>query len=348
MKNLLLVLIVIITFASCKKDKSPTPTSSNAPATPPPTTNTWAAVNFTIDNQVSSMTSIGTNIFIGTGTHGVFKSTDNGISWISVNNGLSSTDTTVSCKVYSNGSTLYLVTTYEHKIYQSTNNGASWLPIWNYLVNSSSYPAIKSLNFFGSTILIGSAGTVYKSTDNGVNWAQQTIPITSPAISAPWFISFATDGTNIFAATDNSNIFKSINNGSTFNPLINDSINGGYFKNVVGIGSKIFVASEYSTGRKPVYMSTNSGNNWLPVSTGITSPFSLMHIYSLTTDNTNLFVSLINQVFVSNNDGASWNQLGGDIPGSSGVSQKIVAFTYKTGGYVYAITNANGIYKVAY
>jgi photosystem II stability/assembly factor-like uncharacterized protein len=66
----------------------------------------------------------GSNIFAGTEKNGVFRSTDNGNSWISVNYGLTNYNIRALAIC---GSTIFAAT-YDCGIFQSTDNGDSWIP----------------------------------------------------------------------------------------------------------------------------------------------------------------------------------------------------------------------------
>lgn len=334
MKNLIILSIVIISFASCKKEeKAPTPAP---PATPTPTATSWTQINNSSYNN--SLSYIGTNLFLATDRNGMFKSSDNGSTWVSINSGLGSD--TLGCQIFSNGSTLYLSTWFGLpavvKIFQSTNNGTSWTRIWNSYTSGST---IYTINFFGSNILIGTSGYSYKSNDNGVTW--------SSVSSTSTITNFATDGTTIFGSSPYFDLNKSIDNGSTFSGLTNDSLLNGNFGSVAAIGTTIYTADDASG--KGVYKSSNSGLNWMPANNGLTQIGSSKYqISSLYTDGTNLYAGTrINKVFISTNMGTSWSQLGGDLPGSSSTNQFLVTTMLRTGGYTYAIATSKGLFKIA-
>ena len=90
----------------------------------------WVPMNGPRGNNVTSFASINTSIFAGTLGGGVYLSTDNGTSWNTANNGLTS------MYVY----TLYAVNTnlFAGTIggaYLSTNNGTSWNTVNNGLTS---------------------------------------------------------------------------------------------------------------------------------------------------------------------------------------------------------------------
>jgi photosystem II stability/assembly factor-like uncharacterized protein len=67
----------------------------------------------------------GTNIFCGTHGGGIYRSSDNGISWISVNNGL--TDYDVKCLAIKG--TIIFAGTSNAGVFRSTDNGENWKAI---------------------------------------------------------------------------------------------------------------------------------------------------------------------------------------------------------------------------
>lgn len=97
----------------------------------------------------------GTNLFAGTEGAGVFLSTNDGLSWIEVNAGL--TDYRVfSLAVF--GSNLY-AGTYGAGIFRSTNNGISWSAVNSGFTGSEVY----SLAVSGSNLFAGAFfGGVYR------------------------------------------------------------------------------------------------------------------------------------------------------------------------------------------
>ncbi|MEO6191032.1 MAG: regulator, partial [Saprospiraceae bacterium] len=85
----------------------------------------WKQTNGPYGGNIYSLITIGTNLYAGT-YGGVFLSTDNGISWNAINNGL--TDISVRT-LASNGTNIFAGTT--NGVFISTNFGASWTAVNN-------------------------------------------------------------------------------------------------------------------------------------------------------------------------------------------------------------------------
>lgn len=130
----------------------------------------WTAVNtgltsvstYIYDGSSSKVTSTadiyslvvsGTNIFAGTHSQGVFKTTNDGLSWTAVNKGLN--DSYVSSLVVS-GTNIYATILFSG-IYESVNNGTSWTAV-NTILNN---PSFRSLAVYGTNIFAGLVNTIY-------------------------------------------------------------------------------------------------------------------------------------------------------------------------------------------
>ena len=94
----------------------------------------WVQIGNTSMAQSSSICINGDNIFVGTGGNGIFRSSNNGDSWETVNNGLPLN----SIQAMANNNGRLFASTY-YDIMTSTDNGNLWVPYYNGL--GSGYPA---------------------------------------------------------------------------------------------------------------------------------------------------------------------------------------------------------------
>ena len=93
--------------------------------------NTWTSRNSNLpDSSIKTLTCDSTGIYAGVGlSYGVFKSTDYGLSWFPVNNGMPTMGfTTMSLTTNSDGIYAAIEASYnEYRVYKSTDGGANWV-----------------------------------------------------------------------------------------------------------------------------------------------------------------------------------------------------------------------------
>lgn len=118
----------------------------------------WIGLNSPNGEHVRALLSIGTNIFSGTDS-GIFLSTDTADTWVSKNNGL--TSTLVRALVVSNST--ILAGTHWGGIFKSIDNGANWSQVFT---GDISGLAVSGSNIFAASVNDG----IYLSTDNGAHW----------------------------------------------------------------------------------------------------------------------------------------------------------------------------------
>jgi ligand-binding sensor domain-containing protein len=171
---------------------------------------------------INCMATSGTSIFIGT-DKGVYLSTNNGIAWTPVNNGLGANSNMQTLVV--NGTTIYAGSTNNgHGVFESTNNGANWTPIAPLY---SFYPyamAIIDTNIFAGCIFEG----IYYSHNNGSNW----IKVDSDLPDNITVYSMINIGTTVMAGTD-SGVYISSNYGISWQEFNNGL---GLYRGVTALG----------------------------------------------------------------------------------------------------------------
>ncbi|MBI3005476.1 MAG: T9SS type A sorting domain-containing protein [Ignavibacteriales bacterium] len=191
-------------------------------------------------------------------------------------------------------------------------------------------PDVPSSLAFNSSgeIFAGLYDGVFRSTDNGDNWAQVNIRLTDPPVGTLAINSIG----HIFAGTWSAGVYRSTNNGESW-----DSINAGltnrYVREVV-ISSSDHIFAGTSSG---VFRSTNNGDSWalLPGSpTGVARLAINAAGY--------LFLSRGGPspaVYLSTDNGGTWARIDSGLPSSSGVS----SFAFNSSGNVFAA--AGGVFR---
>ncbi|MHB8581410.1 MAG: T9SS type A sorting domain-containing protein [Ignavibacteriaceae bacterium] len=203
----------------------------------------WTPANNGLTNPfVSSLIASGDYLFAGTEDGGIFLSQNNGANWA-----LASSDflnTIVWSFVYQ-GENLFAATN-DDGIYLSTNNGTSWSSVNSGLNNLY----IPSLAYNGGYLFAGTGNGVFRSSDNGKNWAQ------SGSFSAS---SFAVYGNNLFAG--GNGVLLSTNNGLSWTSFDSDLTNP-YVTSLVVSGINLFAGvSGRGVLKKSLKELTNL--NWL-------------------------------------------------------------------------------------
>jgi hypothetical protein len=179
---------------------------------------------------------------------GVFRSANNGGSWVNVSNGLTEE------KVFAllaNGTDLF-AGTWGGGVFRSNNNGNSWS--FSGIPNSYIYCLIASgTNIFAGTM----GGGIYLSTNNGGNWN----PVNS-GLPPTAFIIFdiAICETGIYVGTWGNGVFRSSNNGSNWLPtgLTSDTV-----MTLIASGNNL-IAGTWSG----VAVSSNNGASWIEKNQG--------------------------------------------------------------------------------
>jgi len=303
-------------------------------------------------------------VYAGTATQGVYKSTDDGVTWVAANSGIELTQ--VHDLIASGGNLLAATSSRSfvcpaaNNVFKSTDNGSTWSPTSGLSAQIVNSFALKG-SFVYAVFANLSASGVFRSSDNGDTWQSVASPIDkgdkifvsdnailvasdnfiwrSLSDGASWTLveqfaltgisSFARAGTKLFA-TGTTVIWTSLDNGGswTFSPF-----SDGAFS-LSSNGSTIYLGS----GSK-VFKSTDTGETWIDVSTG------LGHggVQALLFDGTNLFAGTPGDsagIYRSANGGTSWDPAAAGLPVGSNLRSMIFF-----GGYVFAGTEADGIYR---
>ena len=210
----------------------------------------WMQLPPLSDTFFFSLASNGAIIYAGS-TGVIFRSADNGQTWIAGATGLPG-DSVTAIRLINN---TIIAGTYSSGIYLSNNGGPTWTPANNGLTNQN----ITSLSGIGSNLFAGTrGGGVYLSTNNGASWIAINNGLTSLNVS-----SLAVSGPSLFAGTDRG-VFVSTNNGESWR-----SFNTGLTNpNVIALATSggNILASVSTQGLFLSYVDTPF---WSPVNRGL-------------------------------------------------------------------------------
>lgn len=321
-------LLIAVHLMSCKDD---------AAGPPPPIQ--WEQTSLD-SKSVHSFAVVGTSIFAGGGA-GVFRSTDNGASWLQVSTGLTyfnnSTGQTVAAGVQSLaaqsdgiGGMNIIAGTWGGGIYRSTNNGTSWTQVNSGFTSASNLYDVRSLAVTGTNLLAGTiVDGVFLSTNNGTSWAPMNSGLTEKNV-----FSFAVNGVNIFAGTT-AGVFLSSNNGTSWSKRGLDSIT---ISALIVSGSTHYAGTFYG-----VFFSTNKGTSWTPANTGLKD----IHVYDLAVNGTDLYAGTESGgVFLSTNGGLTWAQFSSGMePLQTATGTTRVFSLTVSGDYLFAGTWGGGVWR---
>lgn len=270
---------------------------------------------------IRTITVSGSNVFVGTSGDGMFRSTNNGVSWLAANTGLVGLEFPAFAI---SGSNLYAGSEGEG-VFLSVNNGASWsalAPLTNQFVFA--------LAVSGSDLYAGvDGGGVFRSTNNGASWTNSTSGMTNTRVS-----SLVVSGTNLFAGTfGGAGVYLSTNNGTSWvtagNGLTNTEVQT--LNITPSLPGYIFAGTANGA-----FYTTNNGTSWNAINNGLTDTY----VHSFAFSGTTIFAGTdFEGVFRSTNLGASWTAM------NQGLTNLTVWVLNAAGSNLYAGTNGSGVFK---
>jgi hypothetical protein len=245
---------------------------------------------------ITSIASDSNYLFVGTNIDGLYRSTNNGESFIKT-----SLNVYLVYSIVVSGNNVFAGT--ETGLCRSTDKGNSWS------LNSFNYITIPKIFIQGNYVYVSTDSMntykVYFSSNNGTNWRKTNL-------NSQKITSFTYDGNYIYAASivfgGNDNrppIFRSVLGDTSFN-LISavDSLGIGERQSVgalASLGNYVFAGMQNFQGyTRSVYRSSNNGLSWIPtiLDEGDT--------YALTTIANNLIAATTSGIFISTNSGTNW------------------------------------------
>jgi ligand-binding sensor domain-containing protein len=236
---------------------------------------------------------------------GVYTSTNNGIEWTQVSNGLTGFLFNDLAFVEDGMSNSYLFVGGQSSgagISRSTDHGANWVTMTNGLTSGSVYAIVLDTTVANDTrILLGSLEGVFISTNFGESWSAMNNGITYLPTAD---IVVASNG-DYYAGSFQHGVFRSTNRGqSWFGVNTGLGVSDKSIRKLTIAPNGYLYASTLQTG---IFRSTNSGEFWTPVSSGLID----LGISALrASPGGDIFAATFTSgIYRSTNDGTTWQTL---------------------------------------
>ena len=280
---------------------------------------TWQQTNGPDGGRLGSIFAVDSLLFASSEGGGVFRSSNEGNSWVSVGKQFYGLEAGPFASV---GAMLFLGTgsdvgSIPCGAYRSTDFGNSWT------LTMKGIPAGSAIDDFAVTngvIVAISGGIIYRSTDTGISWAKLDT-IGWGALS--WH--FAVRDSTIFLATGGDGVFRSSDQGDSW-VQIEDSVMGSYFEGFAIIDSTFFALSDYW-----LFRSTDDGMSW--------TQLDINNVFSIGGDRRTVFAGTYDQgLFQSTDNGDTWTEDTIGLPASS-------FFAFAQSDLSTLVASAAGIFK---
>lgn len=248
----------------------------------------WTVSGNLNSGYVNALIADGERIFAGTYENGVFRSDDNGNTWLSVNSGFGNS-LNVQCLAYS-GNYVYAGTG-NGGFFYTADNGANWIQSNQGITQTN----IVELLADGDTVYAGCyfAG-VFRSTNNGMNFSRFALGegdlLHSIFKNSPDFLLGLLGG-----------IYRSSNHGANWF-VSHNGITNLDIRSIVQSANKIYCGT-YGGG---VFVTANNGVIWSSWNAGLTG----LRIYKLYSRGNNLFASVYGKgINYFDNSSGNWTDI---------------------------------------
>lgn len=290
--------------------------------------NTWV---FVLAGFINTIETNGTNLYIG-GSSGVTISPDGGTTWVIRDTLLPLFSSVYSIKKV--GTTLYACLGSDG-FYKSTNEGKSWTE-----PSAVSGKTINTLFSMGSTLILGEAFGIMISTNNGSSWTEEGGDIPNHS-----FYAFAKSGTLLFAGTD-AGVYRSSDGGATWNSFGSGIGNDVIISSILVMNdSSIFAGTAIGSPGAGIYRSNDTGKTWQLINSGLPN----LSINSLFATGNQIFAGTTLSISSSSNNGESWQTSSSGLPKAAVTSVTSIystVFAGTSGSYIFITDDKGGHWDI--
>ena len=265
-----------------------------------------------LSQYITSTLSVGKTIYGASsinGVRGVYKSMDNGSTWITIS------DESISELIENQG---VILTSFSNRgIARSTDEGATWV--------NSEFPHSNTNCFAKNNTSIFTGGSrVYRSNDNGITWEEKNtgLPVNK------WITSIKAIGSVIFTALSDSGVYRSIDNGDSWSRANNTHFRNNPYS-IATANSWLYAVTKTGTYRSPDF-----GSTWDSINVPGKNFISIVSVGN------SLFAGTDSGVFQSNDNGMTWSTF------SEGLMNPYVRSLSVSGSTLFAGTYGSGMWKI--
>ncbi|MFA6469719.1 MAG: T9SS type A sorting domain-containing protein [Bacteroidota bacterium] len=268
---------------------------------------------------VNAMIVMENSIFVGSSASGVFRSTDGGVEWHSVNTGLTCTEISSFITISSRPEEHKLFAGTANGLFLSTDAGLHWEEVINNLPrlpeDTAQNSPLNSLFTIGNVFLAQVQKSIFRSRDLGKTW----VKILPDTIYHSCFIPNPSSivDTSIFASF-NGHVYSSSNFGDSWDyvgftdvkalTMVPDNNSAYTIFLGRGWGPNDDMGHLFPPTFGDIYVSTNNGSSW-----EITTLDSEC-ISSFASKNSNIFAGAraqyFGRIYLSTNNGLTWAEVG--------------------------------------
>lgn len=292
----------------------------------------WNQTTGLVGVNCQRFVNLGNTTFVGTNANGIWKSTDDGLSWTQCSNGLNpNTDYSIT-ELAILGSNSIIAATYDNGVFKSNDNGANWTNITGTLPVSTTFP-VTAVTANSTMIIVGvESKGIYYTLDSGVTWTQANSGWSTSMFYRQLLIVgsdvYACSQDGVFKSSTSSFLWTSVTNGLPGLPI---SIRRIYNDN-----DTLYLG----TSTSGIYRSVNQAANWTSLNTNLTQGFRVSSI--LEKNDTLYFASngAANNVYMSPKNTINWSLVATGLASSPNdiifSNSNLLSATGADGPYIYS------------